>query len=131
MIILCLRTDRPEAEIHLILGSKAPIQHSWQAHKKLAETIHQQIQNTLKQQRKTISDIEAIAVYRGPGSFTGLRIGMSVANAMSYALQVPIVGEAGGDDWLQRCQDRLRCGENDRMVTPVYGSEPYTTSQKR
>ena len=39
-----------------------------------------------------ITDLTGITVDTGPGSFTGLRVGVSVANALSYALQIPVNG---------------------------------------
>lgn len=39
---------------------------------------------------KLFKDIKAIEVETGPGSFTGLRVGVSVANALGFALNIPV-----------------------------------------
>lgn len=44
----------------------------------------------------TLKDIEAIEVNRGPGSFTGLRVGIAIANTLSFSLHVPINGKKIG-----------------------------------
>lgn len=51
-----------------------------------------QIKQLLDMADKTRRDLTAIAVSIGPGSFTGLRIGMATAKTMAYALGIPIVG---------------------------------------
>jgi len=48
------------------------------------------IDKILKKNKKSIKDISEIKVNLGPGSFTGLRVGISVANALSWALDIPI-----------------------------------------
>jgi len=50
------------------------------------------IDEILKEQGLKVRDLEAIAVSRGPGSYTGLRIGVSVAKGMAYASSVPLIG---------------------------------------
>ncbi len=59
---------------------------------KLLEVIDQ----TLKKQKKILKDISKIEINLGPGSFTGLRVGISVANALAWALKVPINGKKIG-----------------------------------
>ena len=49
------------------------------------------IDETLK--KKKIEDIKEIEVNTGPGSFTGLRVGVSVAQALGWVLQVPVNGK--------------------------------------
>ncbi len=51
------------------------------------------IQELVKKHQKEIHDITEIEVVVGPGSFTGLRVGVAIANALGYALQVPVNGQ--------------------------------------
>ena len=48
------------------------------------------IQNTLAQIGKTPQDITSIEVNPGPGSFTGTRVGVAIANALGFALGLPV-----------------------------------------
>ena len=54
------------------------------------------IKKTLEGEGKNLSDISEIEVFTGPGSFTGLRVGVSVANALGYSLGVPVNGKKAG-----------------------------------
>jgi len=51
------------------------------------------IEELLKKENKTFKNISEIKVNTGPGSFTGLRVGVSVANALGWALGVPVNGK--------------------------------------
>lgn len=51
------------------------------------------IANMLQKQGSTLSDISEIEVNTGPGSFTGLRVGVTIANALGYALKIPVNGK--------------------------------------
>lgn len=57
---------------------------------KQSQYILPTIQNLLTQQNINLSAIDGIAYNQGPGSFTGLRIGLSVAIALAYSLQIPL-----------------------------------------
>lgn len=57
-----------------------------------SEQLVPHIEGLMKQCNITPADIAGIAVSIGPGSFTGLRIGMGTAKAMAYALNIPLVG---------------------------------------
>ena len=130
MLILTIRTDNPEAEIGLYSDAQQIVYETWLAHRQLAETIHQKIEALLKSQQKELSDISGIVVFKGPGSFTGLRIGLSVANALSYGLKVPIIANQDSS-WLEQGIGRLLAGENDTTVVPEYGALPHITQQKK
>jgi tRNA threonylcarbamoyladenosine biosynthesis protein TsaB len=50
------------------------------------------IEEILKESAIRARDLEAIAVSKGPGSYTGLRIGVSVAKGIAYAASIPLIG---------------------------------------
>ncbi len=56
-----------------------------------AEVITLYIDDVLKHVGKTYADVDAIAVSSGPGSYTGLRIGVSTAKGLCYALDKPLI----------------------------------------
>lgn len=130
MLILTIRTDKPEAELGLYQSNNQLAYSTWLAHRELAETIHSQLAALLKGQNYTLHDLQAIVAYQGPGSFTGLRIGLSVANALAYSLGIPIVA-SGEDDWIKSGIIRLESGDNDTLALPEYGSLPNITPQRK
>ncbi|WP_100614145.1 tRNA (adenosine(37)-N6)-threonylcarbamoyltransferase complex dimerization subunit type 1 TsaB [Confluentibacter citreus] len=56
-----------------------------------AESLHVFIDAVLKESKTALTDIDAIAVSKGPGSYTGLRIGVSAAKGLCFALNVPLI----------------------------------------
>jgi tRNA threonylcarbamoyladenosine biosynthesis protein TsaB len=56
-----------------------------------AENLHVFIQDVFKQADTSLKNIDAVAVSKGPGSFTGLRIGVSAVKGLCYALDVPLI----------------------------------------
>ena len=130
MLILTIRTDKPEAEIGMFNDEKQLAYEKWEAHRALAETIHQKIEALLKSQKKGWSDVQGIACFQGPGSFTGLRIGLTVANALSYGLSVPIVATQN-EDWIEQGIKHLLAGKNDQLALPEYGSPVHITRPRQ
>jgi tRNA threonylcarbamoyladenosine biosynthesis protein TsaB len=56
-----------------------------------AEKLHLFIEEIIKDAGITFSDLSAVAVSQGPGSYTGLRIGVSAAKGLCYALEIPLI----------------------------------------
>ncbi len=129
MNILTIRSDKPESELGIYNDSHQVAYVIWEAHRQLAETIHTRVQDLLKDQALSFADVDGIVVYQGPGSFTGLRIGLSVANALAYSLGIPLV--ATQSDWIQQGITRLLHGETDKIGLPEYGAPVHITQQKK
>jgi len=130
MLILTIRSDAPEAKLGLFNDLELVGEEEWLADRTLADTIHQKIEALLKTHDKDWGDINGIVCFEGPGSFTGLRIGATVGNALAYGLNAPIVGSRGGQ-WRKLGIAKLLSGRNDKVVVPHYGSLPHITPPKK
>ena len=56
-----------------------------------AEKLHELIGQVVLEAKIALSDLKAIAVSKGPGSYTGLRIGVSAAKGLCFALDIPLI----------------------------------------
>ena|SRR3990167_2108523 len=130
MLILTIRTDKPEAEVGLFNDEQELAYEKWQAHRELSKTIHQQIAKILQIVSKEWTDIGGVLCYRGPGSFTGLRIGLTVGNALAYGLEIPIVS-AGGKDWIKKGVKQILAGKNEKIALPKYGAPVHITKPRK
>ena len=128
-MILLLDTSTPICKLTLVDGGQSH-RVEWEANRELAKGLLKFLQTEITKLDKTWQDIEAIGVFKGPGSFTGLRIGLTVLNTMADSLNIPIVG-AVGENWSQHAVERLQGGENDQIVLPEYGSEAHVTKPRK
>jgi tRNA threonylcarbamoyladenosine biosynthesis protein TsaB len=129
MLILTIRTDKPEAEVGLFDGGSKLAYSTWPAHRQLAETIHLKVKELLESQNRSLADLDGLVVFKGPGSFTGLRIGLSVANALAYGLRIPIVSVTGAN-WLEKGSRAIKQGQDEQIILPKYGAPPHITLPK-
>jgi tRNA threonylcarbamoyl adenosine modification protein YeaZ len=130
MKILSIRTDQPEAYLGLWNGRQMLTEKTWPAHRELSNTIHHQIEAILAKSDLSLSDIDGLLVFKGPGSFTGLRISAAVFNSLAFALSCPIVGTSG-DNWQEQGIDLLISGKNEQVVVPDYGADANISSPKK
>ena len=129
-MILAIRTDKPEAELYLLDSTgKQKAKHVWVAHRALAATLVETIHKFLDDNQTTSSELTGLIVFTGAGSFTGLRIGATVMNALAYAQTIPIVaGE--GEDWIQDGLKKLATAKPGKYIIPTYDREPNITKPK-
>ncbi len=130
-MILSIRTDKPEAEVGLYDGTAQVAHKTWYAHRQLAETIHTTIRELLADQNLVLNDITGVVVYEGPGSFTGLRIGISVANALADGLNIPVAAAGDDADWAMRAIPLLEGQKIHTPVAPKYGAPVHITAPKK
>lgn len=128
-MILLLDTSTPLCRLTFIEGDWR-FDDEWQADRQLAKGLLTYLRDQLEKNGKTWGDISGIGVFSGPGSFTGLRIGLTVLNTLADAEAIPIVG-TNGENWQNHAKERLDSGENDQIVLPFYGSEAHITKPRK
>lgn len=128
-MILLLDTSTPFCRLSFIDGDWR-YDTEWEAARGLANGLLAFLETELEAQGKSWKDVTGLVAYKGPGSFTGLRIGITVLNTLAYANGWPIVGETG-DGWQRVGVERLIHGENDEIVLPQYGGEANITKPKK
>lgn len=86
----------------------------------------------LKKNKLKLSDIKKIMAVKGPGFFTGTRIGVTCANTLSFLLNVPILGvkssESGIKDIISKNFQKIT---NKKSILPIYSSQPNITKKKK
>lgn len=129
-MILALRTDKPEAELAVLDGAGTVVaEKHWHAHRELSAALLSVIDNILAESKTADSELAGIIVYQGPGSFTGLRIGVTVANTIAYSYGKPIVA-ARGEDWKEQGMRELQKNPK-QQVEPHYGHDAHVTQPKK
>jgi len=109
--------------------------YEWLAGRDLSADILVELQKLFFDANKDLKNIIGIIVNAGPGSFTGLRIGISVANTLAYSLDVPIIGVSMTTDDREPLEvDQKKIIKMNGFAQPVipeYGREPNISVPKK
>ena len=80
--------------VEVVLKKDGKIMDKLEDHNKFgSQALLPLIQKLLKKNKISLSQVKEIEVEKGPGSFTGLRVGVSVANALGFGLNIKINGK--------------------------------------
>lgn len=91
-IILCLETSSTNCSVAIgVDGEVVSLREEHNLKYSHAEKLHVFIDVVLKQANFDFSNLDAVAVSKGPGSYTGLRIGVSAAKGLCFALDIPLI----------------------------------------
>jgi tRNA threonylcarbamoyladenosine biosynthesis protein TsaB len=95
MLILSVDTSSARGSLALAENRKSKIEElavrSWEKLAMHSDVATLELQALLADSRKSLSDVTHILVNHGPGSFTGLRVGINLARTLAYALNKPIL----------------------------------------
>jgi len=91
-MLLALDTATRLASAALYDGTRVVSEHTWHSANRHTVELMPHVVAMTKQVGLTPTDLQVVAVALGPGSFTGLRIALSVAKGLAIALNVPLLG---------------------------------------
>jgi len=97
MRILCVDTSTGNFSLALVENSKVIKQKNIKSKKNLSSAITPNIKKILEDTNTPLSQLKGFAVGLGPGSFTGLRVGLATVKALAWALNKPIAGVSSLD----------------------------------
>jgi len=90
--ILCIDTSTTNCSVALVKGETLVVlKEDYNTQYSHAERLHVYIGEVLQTAGITFQELAAIAVSMGPGSYTGLRIGVSAVKGLCYALEIPMI----------------------------------------
>ena len=92
MKILGIDTSSMAASVAVIEDNKLICEYTINTKKTHSQKLMPMIENMLSLSDLNVREIDAIAVCEGPGSFTGLRIGMATAKAIAHVNDIPVIG---------------------------------------
>lgn len=96
----------------------------------LSEELVRKIDFLLKNNNLSKKDLTQIAVNIGPGSYTGVRIGVTTANSIAFALNLPIIEISDEKDVEKVITKRLTQNVFSSPALPVYSHSPHITKKK-
>jgi len=93
--ILCIETASTNCSVAIGRdGFLIALKEDYDSSYSHAERLHIFIKEILSENNLELSDLDAIAVSKGPGSYTGLRIGVSAAKGLCFSLELPLISVA-------------------------------------
>lgn len=92
-MILHINTKDQKVIIVILKDRKKVVKSLSEENKYGSQVLLPLISKLLDREKMIFKDLQGIEVETGPGSFTGLRVGVSVANSLGFALNIPVNGK--------------------------------------
>jgi len=91
-MLVAIDTATAYASLALHDGFQVRVEHTWESQRRHTVELVPRLMAALEQVGLGIGHLSGVAVTRGPGSFTGLRVGVAVAKGLALARGLPVVG---------------------------------------
>jgi tRNA threonylcarbamoyl adenosine modification protein YeaZ len=116
MILLAIDTSTDSASLALVQDGKTLAEATWRCGQNHSVELLPHLTQLLNEAKIKIQSVGCILVARGPGSFNGLRVGLSTAKGLAFSLGIPIIGISSLA--LEACQH----AESDLPIGPIFNA---------
>lgn len=132
--IVAIDTTESDTGIGLIGTDIYDIQ-TWISYRNQSKELLPKIDKLLRKHKIKPEQLKWVSVNLGPGSFTGLRVGISIANTFGYGLNIPVIGKSNLEGDIKTRVEALlelkTTSKSFKQVLPEYGRPPRITKPKK
>jgi len=132
--VLGIDTTENETAIGLAGDSVYEIK-TWVSFRNQSKELLPNIDKLLSKNKLKPEQLKWVVVNLGPGSFTGLRVGVTVANTFGFGLNIPVIGKSKLDRGAKTRMEKLlslkTTQKTFKQVLPEYGRPPRITKPKK
>ena len=116
MMLLAIDTSTDSAGLALVQDGRTLAEATWRCGQNHSVELLPRLTQLLKEAGAELQSVSCILVAKGPGSFNGLRVGLSTAKGLAFSLDIPIIGVSSLE--LEACQH----AETDLPICPVFNA---------
>jgi tRNA threonylcarbamoyl adenosine modification protein YeaZ len=136
MILFFNVAKEKEASVYLVKNGKILDRLRQKGDFKISDYLLVLIDKLLQRNKINFKDLKGIITVSGPGPFTSVRIGAAVANALSFALKIPIIGiemkkQQKEEQIIKTGLQKFKKAKIISYIKPVYGGKANITRPKR
>jgi len=115
-MLLAIDTSTDSAGLALVQDGRTLAEATWRCGQNHSVELLPRLTQLLKEAKAELQSISCILAAKGPGSFNGLRVGLSTAKGLAFSLDIPIIGVSSLE--LEACQH----AETDLPICPVFNA---------
>ncbi len=116
MMLLAIDTSTDSASLALVQDGRTLAEATWHCGQNHSVELLPRLVELLNKAEVSLQSVSCILVAKGPGSFNGLRVGLSTAKGLAFSLDIPIIGVSSLE--LEACQH----AENDLPICPIFNA---------
>jgi tRNA threonylcarbamoyl adenosine modification protein YeaZ len=115
-MLLAIDTSTDSASLALVQDGRTLAEATWRCGQNHSVELLPRLTQLLKEAKAELQSISCVLVARGPGSFNGLRVGLSTAKGLAFSLDIPIIGVSSLE------LEAYQHAETDLPICPIFNA---------
>jgi tRNA threonylcarbamoyl adenosine modification protein YeaZ len=115
-MLLAIDTSTDSASLALVQDSQVLAEATWRCGQNHSIELLPRLASLLNEAKVGLQSIDCIMVAKGPGSFNGLRVGLSTAKGLAFSLEIPIIGISSLE------LEAYQYAESDLSICPIFNA---------